>query len=137
MRFFTGSGTSVQPTPTPVLDVIDQFPHCDALILHRPGQCEYCDEHPDWQELRELWQINFTGEHEPGKVLCPAEQKRDLRQIEKWCGNTPNADPVIPTQAEISEALNTLQQALTAIERMEDGPERETPDTVGAEGLLT
>lgn len=64
----------------PARPVIDQYPHCDAKILHVPGQCEYCDGHPDWQELREAWGIAFTGE-------CPAEQARPLVDINRWGGN--------------------------------------------------
>lgn len=40
---------------------ISTFPHCDQRILHKPGECEFCDEHPDWQELRKAWGIAFTG----------------------------------------------------------------------------
>lgn len=40
------------------------YPHCDARVLHAPGECAYCDEHPDWQKLREVWGIAFTG-HRP------------------------------------------------------------------------
>jgi hypothetical protein len=43
---------------------IAQFPHCDSRILHAPSECEYCDRHPEWQELREAWGIAFTG-HPP------------------------------------------------------------------------
>jgi hypothetical protein len=43
---------------------IKQFPHCDQRVLHEPGECEYCDKHPAWQELREAWGIAFTG-HQP------------------------------------------------------------------------
>lgn len=38
-----------------------RFPHCDSRILHAPGECEYCDEVPEWQELRKAWGIAFTG----------------------------------------------------------------------------
>ncbi len=41
-----------------------QFPHCDSRVLHRRGECKYCDTHPDWQELRQAWGIAFTG-HTP------------------------------------------------------------------------
>lgn len=40
---------------------IDQFPHCDQRILHAPGECEYCDGHPQWQAIRQAWGIAFTG----------------------------------------------------------------------------
>ena len=50
--------------------VIDQFPHCDSRVLHGPEDgCEYCNRHPDWQELRRAWGIAFTG-HTP-KALLP------------------------------------------------------------------
>ena len=43
------------------------FPHCDQRILHAPGECQWCDEYPKWQKLREAWGIAFTG-HLPGIV---------------------------------------------------------------------
>ncbi len=56
-----------------VHDEIEQFPHCDSRVLHAPGECEYCDAHPDWQALRINWHIAFTG-YEPtdGELPCPA-----------------------------------------------------------------
>ena len=70
---------------------IRQFPHCDAMILHAPGECEYCDRHPDWQQLREVWQIAFTG-HSPemGGTACPSETHRDIETINRWPGNRPH-----------------------------------------------
>ena len=62
-------------------------PHCDSSILHEPGECVYCDEYPDWQELRELWKINFTGKYENHKVPCPSEWFRDVEKINLWGGN--------------------------------------------------
>lgn len=73
------------------------FPHCDTRVLHAPGECGYCDGYADWQGLRRLWGIAFTG-HQPqttvtGKQLpCPADFNRppdspsDHRQ---WPGNIP------------------------------------------------
>lgn len=46
-----------------------RFPHCDQRVLHRPGECRYCDLHPEWQELRERWGIAFTG-HSPGAIAA-------------------------------------------------------------------
>lgn len=44
-------------------------PHCDSRILHGPSDgCAYCDEYPDWQALRKLWGIAFTG-HQPRGML--------------------------------------------------------------------
>ncbi|HET6372995.1 MAG TPA: hypothetical protein VFG76_06795 [Candidatus Polarisedimenticolia bacterium] len=71
------------------LKVIRQFPHCDALVLHAPGACPYCDRHPDWQQLRQMWGINFTGEHDSSKIACPAERRRSLDTINRWPGNRP------------------------------------------------
>lgn len=64
------------------------YPHCEARVLHAPGECEFCDLHPDWQELRETWSINFTGHYDADKILCPAEQARNLSNINGWGGNT-------------------------------------------------
>lgn len=66
------------------------YPHCDAKVLHAPGKCGFCDVHPDWQELRLLWGVNFTGESVAGKVACPSEWTRSLETIEKWPGNRPD-----------------------------------------------
>ena len=68
-------------------DATGSIPHCDSNVLHAPGQCEYCDERPDLQEFRLLHGINFTGQFDPSKLLCPAEAKRDLHIIERWGGN--------------------------------------------------
>jgi hypothetical protein len=64
-------------------------PHCDQSVLHAPGVCEHCDKYPDWQELRERWRINFTGENDDSKSICPSEWFRDLGTIHAWGGNTP------------------------------------------------
>jgi hypothetical protein len=56
-----------------------QFPHCDGRILHAPGVCTYCDMHPEWQELRLAWGINFTGEeHEYTKHI-----REELKDVEE------------------------------------------------------
>jgi hypothetical protein len=66
-------------------------PHCDQAVLHAPGECQYCDEYPDWQEYRIVAQIAFTG-HEPEgqQVRCPAEQRRPINTINRWYGNVPH-----------------------------------------------
>lgn len=51
-------------------------PHCDQRILHEPGECWSCDLYPDWQKLRELWGIDFSGHSTPGKLPCPADYHR-------------------------------------------------------------
>lgn len=64
-----------------------QYPHCDGLILHAPGECEFCDRHPDWQQARVDQKINFTGHHDEDKATCPAEVRRPLETINRWGGN--------------------------------------------------
>lgn len=71
-----------------------QYPHCDASVLHAPGECEYCDRHQEWQELRKAWGIAFTGRPEEGKLPDPASLKRPVETINKWAGNQPKkAEP--------------------------------------------
>lgn len=72
---------------------ITQFPHCDSSILHAPGECEFCDEHPHWQALREGWRINFTGHHDPDKVPCPSEMFRTFETARLWPGNYAEMTP--------------------------------------------
>jgi hypothetical protein len=64
-----------------------QFPHCDQRILHALGECQFCDLHPEWQHLRLMWGIAFTGyQPEAGELPCPADNARgDLHK--QWHGN--------------------------------------------------
>lgn len=62
-------------------------PHCDQSILHAPGKCQYCDEYPDWQEMREVQRINFTGENDADKAPCPSEAFRPAEVRDRWGGN--------------------------------------------------
>jgi hypothetical protein len=63
------------------------FPHCDPRILHAPGECKHCDELPEWQHLRVMWGIAFTGYTPEGTELpCPADYARgDTHKL--WSGN--------------------------------------------------
>lgn len=62
-------------------------PHCDRNVLHAPGKCEYCDMYPEEQAKRILAGVNFTGENDPNKKPCPAEERRSLDSINNWPGN--------------------------------------------------
>lgn len=62
-------------------------PHCDARVLHAPNKCRYCDHYKEWQQAREVWGINFTGEEDPEKLPCPSTTERPLSKIEEWPGN--------------------------------------------------
>ena len=78
----------------PIEEYVGQFPHCDQRILHSPGECEYCDKHPDWQALRIHWGVAFTGYTPDGKELpCPADYARGESHT-KWFGNV--AKPNLP-----------------------------------------
>lgn len=81
-----------------------RFPHCSSRTLHKPGECQYCDELPDWQALRQAWGIAFTGhssdtetyyDYTTGKaenrllIPCPSERDRTATDIHKWHGNQP------------------------------------------------
>jgi hypothetical protein len=73
-------------------------PHCDQAVLHAPGECQYCDVHPEWQALRELWGVAFTG-HEPTEhqVPCPSDARRGRGMAHAWGGNRPTeVDPGVP-----------------------------------------
>lgn len=77
----------VTPTILPA-KMITQSPHCDARVLHAPGECEYCDKHPEWQELRVMWGIAFTGYEPEGKELPdPATHNRPIEIVNAWGGN--------------------------------------------------
>lgn len=78
--------------------VLDVPPHCDQKVLHAPGECKYCDARPEWQALRQMWGIAFTG-HQPvwggygaydTEMSCPSDFVRGLGQAGKhWPGNRP------------------------------------------------
>jgi hypothetical protein len=70
--------------------MIERFPHCDQRILHTPGECQYCDMYPHWQQLREAWGIAFTGhipDPESDMMLCPADYVRGTESYDLWGGN--------------------------------------------------
>lgn len=89
-----------------------QFPHCDAAVLHAPSECTYCDGHPEWQTLREVWGINFTGHYDTAKLPCPAEQKRGLGRVGRngqWAGNAPT-NGRLPDADEVADAIAGLRR---------------------------
>lgn len=70
-------------------------PHCDPSVLHAPGYCAHCDTQPNWQALRGLWGIAFTGQiPASNQVPCPSDQRRGTGGAHTWGGNRPtNVDP--------------------------------------------
>jgi hypothetical protein len=76
------------------LELRVQFPHCDPRILHAPSECEFCDLHPEWQYLRQIWGIAFTGwEPEYKELPDPATHARGYQNANAWSGN--KAKPVV------------------------------------------
>lgn len=72
----------------PQVDLHDMpMAHCDNLILHAPGECQYCDHYPGAQALRDWWQINFTGHHDTAKLPCPSTLRRTDAVRDLWGGN--------------------------------------------------
>lgn len=98
-----------------------QFPHCDPRILHKNGECEYCDKHPLWQELRQSWGINFTGHRETKSneyfdspmLPCPSEAARPLDTINKWDGNVPVKNGEINEDAPMFEGKKVLHDPVS------------------------
>jgi hypothetical protein len=75
------------PTKIDVVFKAPQFPHCDPRILHAPGECEFCDGHKEWQVLRQMWSIAFTGyTPEEMELPCPADYARGDNH-KQWIGN--------------------------------------------------
>jgi hypothetical protein len=84
-----------------------QFPHCDSNVIHAPGECKFCDMHPELQERRAKSGVNFTGHHEEGKGICPAEQRRSLDLINRWPGNVPETEETERAREEYFRNLNS------------------------------
>jgi hypothetical protein len=59
-------------------------PHCDSRVLHAPGECEYCDQRKEWQELRQAWGIAFTG-HTPKASLPECGETFDAYGERRRC----------------------------------------------------
>lgn len=87
-----------------------QFPHCDSGVLHAPGECEFCDRHPDWQNLRNHWGIAFTG-HQPGprEMSCPSDFQRGLHGAHGWYGNQPTNTEVPVEETAASKVMYPVE----------------------------
>jgi hypothetical protein len=89
------------------------FPHCDELVLHAPGECKYCDDCPAAQQKRIKDGVNFTGHYDAAKKPCPAEERRDLKTINRWYGNRPEPLDLKPISAhEFTAAPQTTAHGL-------------------------
>jgi hypothetical protein len=85
----------------------ERIPHCDAWVLHAPGECQYCDGHPEWQKWRTDNRMNFTGHYDQEKDICPAEKRRSVGKINAWGGNKPHGYP--PVTVQCRECPRTFQ----------------------------
>jgi hypothetical protein len=83
-----------EPKKISINDTLGTIPHCDQKVLHAPGECEFCDKHPAWQALRQLWGIAFTGYvPENGELPDPATNARSFETVDAWGGN--KAKPIL------------------------------------------
>jgi hypothetical protein len=82
------------------------IPHCDSDILHALGSCIYCDGRTELHKAREVLRINYTGQHDKDKLLCPAEVGRSTEKMELWYGNIPR------TQKEHDQWVEDLRREL-------------------------
>lgn len=107
--------------------------HCDYMVLHAPGECQFCDRHPKQQEYRRTHNINFTGEKNPNKRPCPAELIRgDICQ--EWGGNKPVPEGADGFATYYGAPLAELLRAWQEID-MDEAAERRMLDE-GAPDLL-
>jgi hypothetical protein len=87
------------------------FPHCDWRVLHAPDECEFCDDHPDWQAERVAKGYAFTGHSSSELLPCPADEARPpggSADHRRWGGNTATSkrgDPTQPAQTFASVML--------------------------------
>lgn len=66
-------------------------PHCDAYVLHKPGECDACDAFLPLQVYRAIHGIAFTGdEPKDYERPCPATLFRPAETIHRWHGNHPH-----------------------------------------------
>jgi hypothetical protein len=79
--------------------LFDQAPHCDAEVVHSPGECHHCDGRPDMQLDRLLTRTAFTGQPVPdGGRPCPSDDRRGLAGAHVWGGNRPTGPSTSPTR---------------------------------------
>jgi hypothetical protein len=73
-------------------DLAVSYPHCDARVLHQPGECSICDLYPEDQQDRITDGIKYTGKDDRPigdlKFPCPAEEARG-DNCQRWTGNLP------------------------------------------------
>jgi hypothetical protein len=97
------------------------YPHRDSRVLHAPGECEYCDLHPELQEARLRGRIAFSGHPAPDNGFpCPADaavEAGERGDYNRWPGNTPEGytwtwpvEAITVTEEDVIEIRRRLQE---------------------------
>lgn len=73
---------------TAAYDKAPRAPHCDPMVLHPVGTCEYCDRAEELQEERVRLRVSNTGINNRDWP-CPSTKRRNLTTIHRWPGNQP------------------------------------------------
>lgn len=87
-------------------------PHCDAKVLHAPGECDICDRYSGRQRVRRHYGICFTG-HEPDEtnpIPCPSTQTRSVETINRWPGNRPQPKAIDKFLGDIAAQTRIVNQ---------------------------
>lgn len=107
----------------------DATPHCDAEVVHAPGECVFCDvaeEVHGWQTARREGGHAFTG-HAPdamaGQLPCPSDVRRGKAGAHVWGGNAPVAEAKVeghrPTMMIIDEVTGDSLAQIEEGEKVE------------------
>lgn len=95
-------GVPFHPSKESTMSEPLRLPHCDARILHAPGECQYCDD-SGLQPIREAWNIAFTDqEPKEGQYPCPANVARSDESLASWGGNQ--------RRSELKHAIKTVTE---------------------------
>lgn len=101
-----------------------EYPHCNTTTIHAPGECHYCDMHPDLQEARSLSGVPFSSNEAngwSGNVAVKAGERHTHLGATYTVGAAPTAhDELVPVPwAQLSQAFQdlTLLHAMTVIRR--------------------
>lgn len=94
-------GVPVQLVPAPSGPMFSAgFPHCDAQVLHAPGECQHCDTHPEWQDLRVAWGVAFTGQYPAGGVVEHRRAGGADQDRRSWSVPWPPSGATLPCPAD-------------------------------------
>ncbi len=108
-------------------------PHCDARVLHEPGDCAFCDNSPDWQDYRIIAGIKFTGQQvtvgDDWSTPCPSDFHRGTGGAHVWPGNTPKGygfESLEEADTQVEDSKNS-EKATGGIPAQVDDTPRSSP----------